>query len=171
MRVLVWQWGRLGAGPRFATLLAEGLADVPGVSVALSLASDAEILRGPESPHSDLTVKTYRSLKGFLARAAFAPFSIRGLMRRIRPLHPDIAVCAMPGPLDLLMAATLRRLRIPFVVLVVLSRLKVNQDSPLVYMLKYTKPSDFLPESNSLPQYATDCFEAIFVRWTDVPIF
>jgi glycosyltransferase involved in cell wall biosynthesis len=53
-----------------------------------------------------------------LARAAFAPFSIRGLMRRIRPLHPDIAVCAMPGPLDLLMAATLRRLRIPFVVLV-----------------------------------------------------
>lgn len=118
MRVLVWQWGRFGAGPRFATLLANGLANVPGVSVAVSLSSGAEILRGDAPPACDLPVATYDGLAGFVARAARAPFSVRGLAQRIRALRPDIAVCALPGPLDLLMAAALRRLRIPFVVLV-----------------------------------------------------
>jgi len=43
-RVLVWQWGRFGAGPRFASLLAEGLGELPDTKVALSLSRDAEIL-------------------------------------------------------------------------------------------------------------------------------
>ena len=118
MRVLVWQWGRFGAGPRFATLLAEGLAAIPGVAVSLSLANDAEILRGEAPPNCDLPVRTYGSLPGFLARVASAPFAVRDLARRIATTRPDIAICAMPGPLDLLMAAALGKLRIPFVVLV-----------------------------------------------------
>ena len=69
MRVLVWQWGRLGAGPRIAAQFAEGLAELPGIAVSLSLANDAEILRGVAPPRCDLPVKTYRSLKGFLLRA------------------------------------------------------------------------------------------------------
>jgi glycosyltransferase involved in cell wall biosynthesis len=118
MRVLVWQWGRFGAGPRFASLLAEGLSELPGISVTLSLSADAEILRGATPPRCDIPVNTYSSQLGFLARAASAPFLVRGLARRIAASRPDMAVCAMPGPLDLWMAAALRRLRIPFVVLV-----------------------------------------------------
>jgi glycosyltransferase involved in cell wall biosynthesis len=118
MKVLVWQWGRFGAGPRFASFLAEGLAEVPGVLATLSLARGAEIMRGAAPPRCDLPVRTYGSLAGFLARAAAAPFSLPGLIRRIGALRPDIAVCALTGPLDLLMAAALRRLGIPFVVLV-----------------------------------------------------
>jgi glycosyltransferase involved in cell wall biosynthesis len=118
MRILVWQWGRFGGAPRVAALLAEGLAAVPGVDVALSLASGAEILRGEAPPRCDLPVATYNGVRGFLARAVLAPFSVRGLARRIAALRPDIAVCALAGPLDLLMAAALRRLGIPFVVLV-----------------------------------------------------
>jgi glycosyltransferase involved in cell wall biosynthesis len=118
MKILVWQWGRFGGAPRVAALLAEGLAAVPGVDVALSLASGAEILRGEAPPRCDLPVATYNGVRGFLARAALAPWSVRGLARRIAALRPDIAVCALAGPLDLLMAAALRRLRIPFVVLV-----------------------------------------------------
>ncbi len=118
MRVLVWQWGRFGAGPRFAMLLAEGLSSLPGVSAMLSLARGAEILRGADPPRCDLPVDTYAGLPGFIARAASAPFLLPGLLRRLRALRPDIAVCAMAGPLDLLMAAALRWLRIPFVVLV-----------------------------------------------------
>jgi glycosyltransferase involved in cell wall biosynthesis len=118
MKVLVWQWGRFGGGPRFAALLADGLSGVPGIAVALSLASGAEIMRGAAPPRCDLPVDTYDGLAGFLRRAAAAPFSVGGLARRIEKFRPDIAVCALAGPLDLLMAAALRRLGVPFVVLV-----------------------------------------------------
>jgi hypothetical protein len=37
------------------------------------------------------------------------------LARQIAASQPDIAVCAMAGPLDLMMAAALRLLRIPFI--------------------------------------------------------
>ncbi len=118
MRVLVWQWGRFGGAPRFAVHLAEGLADLPDTEVSLSLARGAEILRDSPAIHCDLAVDTYASVAGFLWRLATAPFAIAALARRVAALRPDIAICAQPGPLDLLMAAALRRSRIPFVVLV-----------------------------------------------------
>ncbi len=117
-RVLVWQWGRFGGAPRFAVLLAEGLAGLPGVDVILSMSRDAEILHEPSPPRCDLPVKTYANLSGFLIRVITAPFSLPGLVRRVKEFRPDIAICAQPGPLDLLMAVALRWLKIPFVVLV-----------------------------------------------------
>jgi glycosyltransferase involved in cell wall biosynthesis len=117
-RVLVWQWGRFGAGPRFASLLAEGLGELPDTKVALSLSRDAEILHDDMAPECALPVATYASLSGFIARVISAPFLLPGLIRRVRSLHPTLAICAMPGPLDLLMATALRWLRIPFVVVV-----------------------------------------------------
>jgi len=117
-RVLVWQWGRFGGAPRFATLLAEGLAELPGVKVILSLSRDAEILRQSSPPRCDLPVDTYSTIGGFLIRAITAPFYLPSLVRHIKGLRPDIAVCAQPGPLDLLMAAALRWLKVPFFVLV-----------------------------------------------------
>ncbi|HUA77765.1 MAG TPA: glycosyltransferase, partial [Acetobacteraceae bacterium] len=41
-----------------------------------------------------------------------------GLTRRIEAIGPQAAICAMPAPLDLLMARALRRLRIPFAVVI-----------------------------------------------------
>jgi glycosyltransferase involved in cell wall biosynthesis len=117
-RVLVWQWGRHGGAPRFAALLTEGLRAIPGTEVALSLSSRAELLRGPSPPHCDLLVDTYGSVLGFLVRLLLAPLAVRGLVRRVRELRPGLAICAQPGPLDLLMAAALRRLHVPFVVVV-----------------------------------------------------
>ena len=118
LRILVWQWGRFGGAPRFAVLLAEGLAELPGVQVSLSLSLDAEILREPSPPRCDLPVATYTGLAGFVKRALAAPFALPGLMRAIRSLRPEFAVCAQPGPLDLLMASALRCLKIPFFVVV-----------------------------------------------------
>jgi glycosyltransferase involved in cell wall biosynthesis len=117
-RVLVWQWGRFGAGPRIAACLARGLAELPGVEVFLSLSRGAEILRDAAAPRCDLPVDTYASVAGFVARAAAAPFALPGLIGRIKRLRPKLAICAMPGPLDLEMAAALRWLNIPFVVVV-----------------------------------------------------
>ncbi len=118
MKILVWQWGRFGGAPRFASFLAEGLTELPGVEVLLSLSRGAEILHVPSPPHCDLPVDTYNSMSGYVARVLTAPFALPGLLRRLRGLRLDLCICALPGPLDLLMVAALRRLKVPFVVLV-----------------------------------------------------
>jgi glycosyltransferase involved in cell wall biosynthesis len=118
MKALVWQWGRRGAGPRVAVELAVGLRLVPGTEAMLSLSTEAEILRGPSPPCCQLPVRTYNGVAGFIFRLMAAPFALPSLARRVRALAPDVAICAMPGPLDLLLVAVLRRAGIPIVVIV-----------------------------------------------------
>ena len=118
MRVLVWQWGRSGSGPKIAALLAEGLRACPGVSASLSLSTRAAILASANPPHCDLPFRTYAGFPGLIGRALSAPWLARELHRRLRAIRPDLAVCAMPGPLDLIMAWVLRRMPVPFVVIV-----------------------------------------------------
>ena len=118
MRVLVWQWGRRGAGPRYAAAMAAAIDSLPGHSACLSLSRQAEILRGPDAPRCDLPFATYESLAGFAMRLPAALFEVAPLAARIRALRPDIAICAMPAALDLLMAAALQRVRVPFLVVV-----------------------------------------------------
>jgi glycosyltransferase involved in cell wall biosynthesis len=118
MRVLVWQWGRRGAGPRFAACLAEALRDRPGIDVTLSLCRDAEIMTGPTAPACEMPVRTYRGKLSFLLRLATLPGAVPLLVRRLWPLRPDLAICAMPGLLDLAMAAALRCLGCRIVVVV-----------------------------------------------------
>jgi len=118
MRVLVWQWGRRGAGPRFAAALAEGLRLIPGTDSVLSLSTAAEILRAPLPPRCELPVVTYASAAGLAWRLVQAPLIVRRLARRVAALRPDVAICAMPGPLDLLLLAALHRGGIRAVVVV-----------------------------------------------------
>ena len=117
VRVLVWQWGRRGAGPRVAIEMAAGLDALPDCDAMLCLSTSAEIL-GRQAVPGALLVPTYRNLFGYVARLLGAPFRRRALARRVAALRPDVAICAMPGPLDLEMAAALRRLGIPFLVVV-----------------------------------------------------
>jgi len=114
MRILTWQWGRRGAGPRFATELAAGFESVSGVTSLLSLSAGAEILRGPNPPRCALTVRTYNGLGGLLARA----ITMRGLSQELQALAPDLAICAMPGPLDFAAVSALHRIGIPVGVIV-----------------------------------------------------
>ncbi len=122
IRVLVWQWGRHGAGPRVAVEMAAGFAALPGCVVALSLSTGAEILggavEGMAAPVVALPVATYRSVLGYVVRMLTRRLRQPRLRRRVRALRPDVAICAMPGPLDLEMASVLRSLRIPFLVVV-----------------------------------------------------
>ncbi len=118
MKMLVWHWGRRGAGPRFAAELAATLRGLPGQDGLLSLSAQAELARGPAPPRCELPFSTYTGLAGFLLRLAGAPFQVGKLATRIRALAPGVAVCAMPAPLDLVMAAALRRAGVPFLVVV-----------------------------------------------------
>ncbi len=116
MRLLVWQWGTRGAGPRYALELAEALRGVPGLEVVLSLAQGAELLA--TGAGCELPVATYRGAAGWAMRMAGIPVTALGLARRLRPWRLDAALCAMPAPLDALMVAALARLGLPYAVAV-----------------------------------------------------
>lgn len=118
MRVLVWQWGRRGAGPRYAADLAANLGRVPGITALLSLSAQSELLCGPAPPDCVLPFSTYTGLLSLLLRLPTLPFRVGPLARRLRALAPDVAICAMPAALDLVMAAALARLGIPYFVVV-----------------------------------------------------
>jgi len=118
MRVLVWQWGRRGAGPRYAAELARSLALVPGTTSLLSLAAGAELLQSADPPRCDLPFHTYGGVVGFVLRALRAPLLVPRLVRWLQAQQVDVALCAMPAPLDLMMAAALRRAGVPFAVVV-----------------------------------------------------
>ena len=118
MRVLVWQWGRRGAGPRFAVGLAAAFNRLPGVEGLLSLSRQAEIVSAEPGLRNDLPVETYSGAAGYLRRLLTLPFEVGPLARRLAALRPDLALCAMPGPLDLLPAAALQRAGVPFAVVV-----------------------------------------------------
>ncbi|MBV8916028.1 MAG: glycosyltransferase [Acetobacteraceae bacterium] len=118
MRVLVWQWGRRGAGPRFATELVRAFAAVPGTEALLSLSSSAELLASPDRPHCDVMMRTYSHLSGFLGRMASTPAIVPGLVDRLRRERIDVALCAMPAAMDLVMATALCCARVPFAVVV-----------------------------------------------------
>jgi glycosyltransferase involved in cell wall biosynthesis len=117
VRLLVWQWGRRGAGPRYAVELTRGLRQIPGVSVVLSLSAGAEIMQGG-LPDCDWPVDTYAGLAGWAWRLAGIPLQAPAVARRLQSLRLDGALCAMPAPLDLLMATALRQAKIPYVVAV-----------------------------------------------------
>jgi glycosyltransferase involved in cell wall biosynthesis len=118
MRVIVWQWGRFGAGPRLAVSLAEGLRALGGVASVLSLSTGAEVMHGLDGASCELPVETYAGVAGLAWRLIQAPITIMKLSKRLRRLDPQLAVCAMPGPLDLLMILALHRFGIPAAVIV-----------------------------------------------------
>lgn len=118
MNILVWQWGRKGAGPRYAAELAASLRTVPGTTAALSLSAQAELLQSADPPPCALPFPTYTGLPSLLARLPLLPFQLPGLTRRLRGLAPDLAICAMPAVLDLAMTAALRHAGIPYYVIV-----------------------------------------------------
>jgi len=118
MRALIWQWGRRGAGPRFAAELVRNFAAVPQTEPLLSLSAGAEIMGSATPPPCDLPFPTYDGVAGFAARALSAPLLLPRLTAWLRDNRVDVALCAMPAPLDLLMAVALRRAGVPFAVVV-----------------------------------------------------
>lgn len=116
--MLIWQWGRRGAGPRYAAELARAFGPVPDTTALLSLSTRAELLQTREPPPCALPVPTYSDLPGFVGRVMTAPVLVAHLARWIRRERVDVAMCAMPAALDLLMAAALRWADVPYAVVV-----------------------------------------------------
>jgi glycosyltransferase involved in cell wall biosynthesis len=82
------------------------------------LSRQSEIMLDEPASFCDLPVDTYRGVPGYLGRVLASFTLVRRLTGDLRRLAPDMALCAMPGPLDLAMQQALRRAGIPFAVVV-----------------------------------------------------
>jgi len=118
MRLLVWHWGRHGAGPIFASGLAQALAGIPGMETILSLAAGAELLKQAEALRCDWQEPIYRHAGGYALQRLASPFFNRRILEKLREAKPDFAICAMPALLDRRMVHALRRSCIPYAVIV-----------------------------------------------------
>ncbi len=136
MKLLVWQWGRRGAGPRYAASLAASLRALDRVQAVLSLSAQSEILRGAEPPVCELPFTTYDGFPSLLLRLLSVPWLLPRLTACLRRLGPDVAICAMPAPLDLLMARALRRLGVRILVVVHDANLHPGDGFPLQMTLQ-----------------------------------
>ena len=67
----------------------------------------------------------------------------------IRRLTPDVAICVMPGPLDLLMARALNYLRIPFIVLV--HEVDCHPGDGVPFQSSSVHPASGLPRTTTCP--------------------
>ena len=118
MRVLVWQWGRFGAGPRFAFELAGALSRLCGQETLLSLAEGSELLQDKTlCPPVDLPLYTYANAREFVARSLDIRRILRPIVRRLEAERPDAAIVTMMGYWDIFLVRRLRRLGIPVAVI------------------------------------------------------
>lgn len=118
LNMLIWQWGRRGAGPKTAVEFFKAVTTLPNIKVFLSLSKQAEIVEKDKNLHVDLSINTYASVWGYIYRVIQAPLIVACLYRYIKKHKIDIAVCTMPGPMDLVMTMALKLLNIPYVVVV-----------------------------------------------------
>jgi glycosyltransferase involved in cell wall biosynthesis len=116
MRVLIWQWGRYGAGPRLALELARTLSEVCGVATSLSLAEGAELLQDKSLQSVvDLPVHTYANAREFVSRTVDIRRILHPTTQRLEAEPPDAAIVTMMGYWDVFLVRKLRRLGVPFV--------------------------------------------------------
>jgi glycosyltransferase involved in cell wall biosynthesis len=117
LKLLVWHWGRRGAGPIFAVQLRDALS-AAGCEAALSLAKGAEILTPPAKIECDWIEPTYINTADYLVQRTVSLLPSRRSLAHLKTIQPDIAICAMPALLDRRMVRALRQLRIPYAALV-----------------------------------------------------
>ncbi len=119
MRILLWYWGRRGAGGQLTLALAEALHRQPGVQVALAISAQADLreeLLALGLPTE--VVPTYASAAGFLAGFLRLPRLAAGLRRQARDFGADAVVSVMTHLWTPLVAPGLRRAGLRFIPLV-----------------------------------------------------
>ncbi|MDI3305738.1 MAG: glycosyltransferase [Acetobacteraceae bacterium] len=119
MRILLWYWGRRGAGGQLTLALAEALARRQDVALALSLSRQADLRREMEVLGLPMdAVDTFSGAAGFLLGTARVPLLARRLVRQARDFRADVVVSVMTHVWTPLVAPALRRADIAFVPMV-----------------------------------------------------
>ena len=119
MRVLVWQWGRFGAGARYAYELAQALKKMCGHQTVLSLAEGAEVMQNEAIRRDvDLPLRTYANAFEFVWRSALIRDALRTLCDALDANPPDVAIVTMMGYWDIPLVRRLQQRGVPVAVVV-----------------------------------------------------
>ncbi|NMJ42860.1 glycosyltransferase family 4 protein [Roseomonas sp. JC162] len=119
LRILLWYWGRRGAGAQITQALAAALARRPDVEVALSISAQCELRDGIEALGLPVdAVRTYSSLAGFAARLPAVPLLARRLRRQALEVQADAVVSTMTHLWTPLVAPGLKRAGLRYVPMV-----------------------------------------------------
>jgi glycosyltransferase involved in cell wall biosynthesis len=119
VRLLLWYWGRRGAGGQMTLALARALARRADVAVALSLSAQAELHAETVALGLPVdTVRTYAGAAGFVAGFARVPGLARRLVRQARDLRADAVVSVMTHLWTPLIAPSLKRAGLRYVPMV-----------------------------------------------------
>jgi len=119
MRILLWYWGRRGAGGQLTLSLATALAARPGVAVALSISAQADLapsLRGLCLPTE--SVVTYSDAISFVIGCSRVGRAANGLVRQAQSFRADVVVSVMTHLWTPLVAPRLPQAGIRFVPIV-----------------------------------------------------
>ncbi|WP_198411791.1 glycosyltransferase family 4 protein [Microvirga flavescens] len=117
-RVLLWHWGRAGAGSKFTYELVRALKSVPGILPFLAAAEGSELAALAQSiPDVPLwAMQTFRGDKTTWAGKLAAARGLFGLprlkrqfQRALRESSADVAICTMQSIWDAATLALLRR--------------------------------------------------------------
>jgi glycosyltransferase involved in cell wall biosynthesis len=119
MRMLLWYWGRRGAGGQLTLALAAALARRADVRVALSLSAQADLLEETRALGLPVdAVPTYASAAGFAAGLLRVPGLARRLRRQAAAFRADAVVSVMTHLWTPLIAPGLKRAGLRYVPMV-----------------------------------------------------
>lgn len=123
-RILVWHWGKEGAGAKFTSALACGLKALPDNELAVLAATSSDLAREIRD-HTDLplhSVKIFEGNKALLSGKLAAGLALLGLPRigahfsgAFDEFKPDVALCAFQSIWDVAALPVLRRTASRFV--------------------------------------------------------
>lgn len=119
VRILLWYWGRRGAGGQMTLSLVEALRREPGVRVALAISAQAELRPKMEAlglPTEAL--RTYTTAAGVLVSFLRLPWMTWRLWRQARAFRADAVVSVMTHLWTPLVAPWLRRAGLYFIPIV-----------------------------------------------------
>lgn len=119
MRILLWYWGRKGAGGQLTLAFAEALQRRDDVEVALSLSAQTDLLAPIRTLGLPVdAVPTYASAAGFAAGFLRLPLLARRLRRHALDFRADVVVSVMTHLWTPLVAPGLKRAGLRFVPMV-----------------------------------------------------
>ena len=119
MKLLVWHWGRLGAGPLYALKMSQALIAMPEPDVCLSYSRQNEYVqdfRNLDAPR--LEVDTFATALEGLKRSLGLPLLKHRFNRFLAENDVDAVYCPMWHPWNSAMVSVLRNREIPYVLTV-----------------------------------------------------
>jgi glycosyltransferase involved in cell wall biosynthesis len=117
-QVLLWHWGRAGAGAKFTLELARELRNAPGFRLTVSASAGSQLAMLADSDKNIVlrTVRTFEGNKASWTGKVSAASGLLGLWQLARDFRrilnerqTDIAICAFQSIWDLAAIPTLRR--------------------------------------------------------------